>query len=569
MTCDTPEIFHPSLAKHKFVAQAGPVQGLKGSLGAVRDVFRNPNLRRLQFAWIGSIAGQYSYSIALAIFAYRHGGAAAVGAIALIRTVPAAVLGPFVSGLGDRFPRERVMLGADLTRAALVGAIAVVTFVHLPWTVVFAIAAFGPICGMAFQPAQSSLLPSLARTPEELSAANVSSSTIESVGAFAGPAIGGLVLATWGVGAAFVLTAVTYLWSAVMVARLDVRSEVATSAADEQETTHEGFLAGFRAIAATKGLRVIVLLYAAQTVVAGAMGVLVVVAALRLLSLGSGGVGWLYAACGVGGVIGALVALALVGRQRLATDFGIGLLLWGLPFIVLGFWPNTVVALVMLGVLGVGNTLVDVSALTLLQRNTDERVRSRVFGVIESAITGTIGLGAIIAPLLIGLFGIRAALVATGLFLPIVTGLLWRQLLALDTSPVARRGIELLRGIPIFAPLPTASIERLAEALEPVELAAGTVLFRSGDAGDRFYVVASGELVVDLPGGEKREGPGGWVGEIALLRDIPRTATVRAQTDVELLALDREVFLDAVTGHDRASQAANFIVGERLALSPV
>jgi MFS family permease len=311
------------------------------------------------------------------------------------------------------------------------------------------------------------------------------------------------------------------------------------------------------------------LLYAAQTVVAGAMGVLVVVAALRLLSLGSGGVGWLYAACGVGGVIGALVALALVGRQRLATDFGIGLLLWGLPFIVLGFWPNTVVALIMLGVLGVGNTLVDVSALTLLQRNTDERVRSRVFGVIESAITGTIGLGAIIAPLLIGLFGIRAALVATGLFLPIVTGLLWRQLLALDTSPVARRGIELLRGIPIFAPLPTASIERLAEALEPVQLAAGSVLFRSGDAGDRFYVVASGELAIDLPTGEKREGPGGWVGEIALLRDIPRTATVRAETDVELLALDREVFLDAVTGHDRASQAAAFIVGERLALSPV
>jgi predicted MFS family arabinose efflux permease len=570
MTGDPPEIFHPSLAKHKFVAQADPVHALKGSLGAVRDVFRNPNLRRLQFAWIGSIAGQYSYSIALAIFAYRHGGAAAVGVIALIRTVPAAVLGPFVSGLGDKFPRERVMLGADLTRAVLVGAIAIVTFAHLPWTVVFAIAAFGPICGMAFQPAQASLLPSLARTPEELSAANVSSSTIESVGAFAGPAIGGVVLATWGVGAAFTLTAVTYLWSAMMVARLDVQSEAAvTQAADEQAATHEGFFAGFRAIAATKGLRVIVLLYAAQTVVAGAMGVLVVVAALRLLSLGSGGVGWLYSACGVGGVIGALVALALVGRQRLATDFGIGLLLWGLPFIVLGFWPNTVVALVMLGVLGVGNTLVDVSALTLLQRNTDERVRSRVFGVIESAITGTIGLGAIIAPLLIGLFGIRAALVATGLFLPVVTGFLWRQLLALDTSPVARRGIELLRGIPIFAPLPPASIERLAEALAPVELAAGTVLFRSGDAGDRFYVVASGELAVDLPAGEKLEGPGGWVGEIALLRAIPRTATVRAHTDVELLALDREVFLDAVTGHDRASQAANFIVGERLALSPV
>lgn len=544
------------------------MDGLRSSLNAFGEVFRNPNLRRLQFAWIGSVAGQYSYSIALAVFAYRHGGAAAVGAIALVRSVPAAVVGPFIAGLGDRFPRDRVMLGADLARATLVSVIAFITFAHLPWPIVFAVAAFGPICGMAFHPAQSSLLPALARTPEELTAANVSSSTIESVGAFAGPAIGGIVLAGWGVGAAFVLTVVTYLWSAVMVARLDVPREPVASPEGEEEA-HEGFLAGFRAIAVTKGLRVIVLLYASQTVVAGAMGVLVVVAALRLLSLGSGGVGWLYSACGVGGVIGAVVALALVGRQRLATDFGIGLLLWGLPFLVLGLWPNTVVALVMLGVLGIGNTLVDVSALTLLQRNTDERVRARVFGVIESTTTGTIGLGAVLAPLLIALFGIRAALVATGVFLPVVTGLLWRQLLALDTGPVAKRRIELLRGIPIFAPLPPASIERLAQALEPVALPEGSVLFQIGDTGDRFYVLESGELGVDLATGTKVERAGAWVGEIALLRQIPRTATVRALTDVRLFALDRDVFLDAVSGHDRASQAADFIVGERLALSPV
>ena len=545
------------------------MQALRGSLEAFRGVFRNPNLRRLQFAWIGSVAGQYSYSIAIAIYAYRHGGAAAVGAIALVRSVPAAVLGPFIAGLGDRFRRERVMLGADLTRAALVAFIAFATFAHLPRLVVFAVAAFGPICGMAFHPAQSSLLPALARTPEELTAANVSSSTIESVGAFAGPAVGGLVLAGFGVGAAFVVTAVTYLWSALMVARLDVPSDATIRSDGDEDEADGGFLAGFRAIGATKGLRVIVLLYASQTVVAGAMGVLVVVAALRLLSLGSGGIGWLYSACGIGGLIGALVALALVGRQRLATDFGIGLLLWGLPFIVLGLWTNTVVALVMLGVLGIGNTLVDVSALTLLQRNTDERVRARVFGVIESTTTGTIGLGAVIAPVLIGLFGIRTALVATGVFLPVVTGLLWRQLLALDATPVAKRRIELLRGIPIVAPLPPASIERLAQALEPVELAAGSVLFRSGDTGDRFYVVESGDLGVDLATGTKVERAGGWVGEIALLREIPRTATVRALTDVRLLALGRDVFLDAVTGHDRASQAANFVVGERLALSPV
>jgi MFS family permease len=544
------------------------VDGLKRSLGAFRGVFHNPNLRRLQFAWIGSVAGQYSYSIALAVFAYDHGGAAAVGVIALIRSLPAALLGPFVAGLGDRFPRERVMLGADLTRAALVALIAAVTFADLPWQIVFVIAAFGPICGMAFHPAESSLLPALARTPEELTAANVSSSTIESIGAFAGPAVGGIVLASLGVGAAFVLTSVTYLWSAAMIVRLRVERD-APLAAEEEPASHEGFLAGFRAIAATRGLRLIVLLYAAQTVVAGAMGVLVVVSALRLLSLGNGGVGWLYSACGIGGLIGAVVALALVGRQRLASDFGIGLLLWGVPFLVLGLWPNTVVALVMLGVLGIGNTLVDVSALTLLQRNTDERVRARVFGVIESTTTGTIGLGAVLAPLMIALFGVRPTLIVTGLFLPIVTGLLWRQLLALNGPPPTERSLELLQAIPIFAPLPPADLERLAQALRPLQLESGGRLFAVGDVGDHFYIVESGELGIDLPTGQKVEGPGGWVGEIALLRDIPRTASVRALSDVHLLSLDREVFLEAVTGHDHASQAATFIVGERLALSPV
>ncbi len=381
------------------------------------------------------------------------------------------------------------------------------TFADLPWQIVFVIAAFGPICGMAFHPAESSLLPALARTPEELTAANVSSSTIESVGAFAGPAVGGIVLASLGVGAAFVLTSVTYLWSAAMIMRLRVERD-APLAAEEETLTHEGFLAGFRAIAATKGLRLIVLLYAAQTVVAGAMGVLVVVSALRLLSLGNGGVGWLYSACGIGGVIGAVVALALVGRQRLASDFGIGLLLWGVPFLVLGLWPNTVVALVMLGVLGIGNTLVDVSALTLLQRNTDERVRARVFGVIESTTTGTIGLGAVLAPLMIALFGIRPTLIVTGLFLPIVTGLLWRRLLALNAPPPTERLLELLQAIPIFAPLPPADLERLAQALQPLKLAAGSTLFAVGDVGDHFYIVDSGELGIDLPTGQKVERPG-------------------------------------------------------------
>ncbi len=538
---------------------------LAESTAAFRSVFRNANLRRLQLAWLGSVAGQYSYSVAIAIFAYRHGGAVAVGVMALVRTIPAALVGPFVSAFGDHFRQERVMLVSDLLRAVFVGVIALIVFTHGPVAAVFVLAAFGPIIATAFHPAQAALLPALAASPEELTAANVSSSTIDSVATFAGPAIGGAILATWGIGPALLLTVGTYLWSALLVARVRPERPVAREA--EEEHARGDLLAGFKTVLREPSLRVIVGLYGAQTVVAGAMGVLVVVAALRLLGLGSGGVGWLYSACGIGGLVGAVVAMALVGRQRLAGDFGVGLLLWGLPFLLMAVWPNTIVALAMLALIGIGNTLVDVSALTLLQRNAPDAVRARVFGVVESTFAATIGLGAILAPLLIGLFGIRAALAITGLFLPILAALLWRKLSALDRGEPAH--VELLRGIPLFAPLPQQAVERLALSLQPMELGAGQVLFSAGDPGDRYYAIESGELTVELANGTKTEGPGKGVGEIALLRDVPRTATVRAVTDAHLLALDRDTFLSAVTGNDRAQDAANEIVGERLALSPV
>lgn len=538
---------------------------LSESFAALRGVFRNPNLRRLQLAAAGSYAGQYAFSIALAVYAYRHGGATSVGVIALIRTIPTAVLAPFVSSVGDRFPQERVMLAADLARATITAVIAALVLGHGPAAVVFVLAAFGPICGTAFGPAEAALLPVLARSPEELTAVNVSTSTIDSVSVFAGPALAGAVIVGWGVGAALLVTVGTYLWSALLVARVRPDRPVV---GEHEERESGGLLAGFRAVTGVPSLRLLVGLFAAQTIVAGAMGVLVVVAALRLFDLGDGGVGWLYSACGIGGVLGAGLALALVGRQKLATDFGLGLLMWGIPFIVMGIWTNTVVALAMLGVLGIGNTLVDVSVLTLLQRHAPEAVRSRVFGVVESMVAATIGLGAILAPLLISLFGIRTALIATGAFLPLLAALTWRRLVALDGGADTHR-LALLRGVPIFAPLPAPELEGLVRSLTVVRVAAGETLFGAGEPGDRFYVVEAGELAIDLATGPKVEGPGGWVGEIALLRDVPRTATVRALTDASLLALERDDFLAAVTGHSPSHDAANEIVLERLALSPV
>lgn len=541
-------------------------QRLNESGGAFVEVFRSPNLRRIQLAWAGSITGQWSYTIALSVYAYRHGGAAGVALVAVVRTVPAAAVSPFTSILGDRLSRARVMLGADLGRAALIGAAAAVALLGGPAAAVYALAAFASMTATAFHPAQAALLPALARSPEELTAANVSSSTIDSVGSFAGPAIGGLVLAASSAGVAFAVTAATFLWSALLVSRLRVEEQAAPAPGPERASARTEALAGFRTIAREPKLRLIVGLYAAQTIVAGAASVLVVVIAFDLLGLGNSAVGYLNSASGVGGVIGAVVALALVGRRKIAGDFGLGIVLWGLPLLLIGIWPSPVLALAMLGVLGLGNTIVDVAALTLLQRSVSDEVLSRVFGVMQSLLVATMGLGAIAAPLLVAWLGARAALVITGAFLPVLALVLWTRLAAIDrAAAVPDRQLELLRGIPMFAPLPARTLERLAHALRPVRVGAGANVVAEGEVGDRFYVVDEGEADVLVPASDKSSlGPGGYFGEIALLRDVPRTATVRARTDLSLFALDRDEFLGAVTGHAPSRAAADAVVGERL-----
>ncbi|MGH3033479.1 MAG: cyclic nucleotide-binding domain-containing protein, partial [Gaiellaceae bacterium] len=410
----------------------------------------------------------------------------------------------------------------------------------------------------------AALLPSLARTPEELTAANVASSTIEGVGSFAGPALGGFLLAATGADVVFAATAAAFLWSAFNVAGIRAESREPDGPAARQGFAREA-LAGFHAIAVEGSLRLLVGLYAAQTLVAGALNVLILVAALELLDMGESGVGLLNSAVGVGGIVGAGAVLALVGRRRLAADFGAGLVLWGVPIALIGLWPEPAVALVLLGVVGVGNTVVDVAALTLLQRAVADEVLARVFGVLESLVVGTIGLGAILAPLLIAVFGIEGALIATGALLPVLAALFWRRLAALDAETAAPEGLALLRSVPIFTPLPAATLEHLAASLVPVRVEPGRDVMRQGEPGDRFYVLKAGEVDVTIDGRRvSKLGPGSYFGEIALLRAGPRTATVTARDSAELMALEREEFIAAVTGHPASAEAADAVIGARL-----
>jgi len=532
------------------------------ALQALRDVVASPSLRRLQLAWVGSILGNWAYLVALGVYAYDQGGAAAVGIVGLIRLVPAAIAAPFTSSLADRFPRVAVMVASDLVRSVLMLAAAATIALDGPPPVVYALVAVSTIATTVFRPAQSALLPALVRSPAELTAANVASSTLESVGTFLGPALGGLLLAVSSPEVVFAANAGTFLWSALLVIglrRYEPRREPADTT-DEGTDAGDGVLAGISTIAHEPTLRTLVGLYSAQTLVAGALNVLVVVTSFELLGLDEAGVGLLYAAVGVGGLVGGFVALLLASTGRLARDFAIGLALFGLPLALIGGLPGSVVAVAGLAVLGIGNSIVDVNALTIMQRAVPDAVLGRALGALEGLLLATLGLGALLAPVLIHAVGPEAALVVTGVLLPVLALLTRPRLRALDRTTSAPDATALLRGVPMLAALPEPVLERLALGAGSATVLAGHPIIREGEPGDRFYVIEKGQ--VSILG--RTFGPGDGFGEIALLRDVPRTATAMAVTDVELVTLERDPFVAAVTGHAPAAAAAETLVAARL-----
>jgi MFS family permease len=539
---------------------------MRASIQPIALVFRNARLRRLQLAWAGSSLGSCAYLIAIAVVAFRSGGAGAVGLIMLVRTAAAAVAAAPLAVLADRYPRRRVMAVSDLVRAVLTTALAVVTQIDAPIAVVYVLAAAIAMVATVFRPAQAAITPSLADTPAELTAANAVAGTIESTSIFLGPGIGGLVLAASGSVAVFVVCVIAFLWSAALVWSIDVQGAVDAETAGE-DAGPVATLAGFSTLASSRALLAVTITYAAQALVAGALTVFAVVLAIDVLHMGNAGVGYLDCAFGVGGIVGGVAAVGLSGTRRLAAAFAAGVLAWGVGVALLGLTSTTVVALVLLAGVGVGNTVVDVAAVTLLQRSADDAVLGRVFGVLETVLLSALGLGSILAPLAIDAFGIRASLVGTGLVLPVVVLVFWRSIVALDRpDPEVAERTALLRAHPIFRPLAEATLEQLARALEPETAAAGAEVVRQGAAGDRVYVVASGELAVEVDGRPGAAlGPGDVFGEIALLRDVPRTATVRAASDAKLLTLGRDEFLAAVTGHPGSAAEADVVVATRLA----
>jgi MFS family permease len=473
--------------------------------------------------------------------------------------VPAVIAGMLAGRMLERFRGDRFLVALGLVRAASAAmtALAIATagrnlddkFITL--VALFVFAGVAAAAGAPVRPTQITLMPAIARSPGELVAANTVWSTGEGLGAFAGPFIAGALMAAGLPAAVAAFAAVGFLITALVAAGL--RFEQAGDASGGRERPSGGglrFKDGFRAIRRHPVLAWSMLGTYGQVLTRGLLNALVVVAAIELLAMGQSGLGLLSAAFGLGGLAGAILAMTATRSERLIRNEIVSLVFWGLPIAMIGVFVEPEVALAAMVVIGVANATYDVALFTIFQRVSGNDERGPVMSVLE----GVIGLGAVsgslLAPALMWAFGTRGALIVAGSILPILAAVIYLRIGDAERiTHVNEAVVQLLRKVPAFAELPLTAVERVAAGLVPLTAPAGTALMTQGEQGDTFVVVADGEIEVSVDGRPiHRLGPGAGVGEIALLRRSPRTATVVAVTDVTGYSVDASTFLAAVAG---------------------
>ena len=549
---------------------------------SLRRVLANPSLRRVQLAFAGSLLGDWAYATAITVWAYSEGGAAAVGIFQAVRFVAMAVAGPLGAVIADRVPRKIFMISTDAIRAVLVAVAAICVAADTPAAFVYVLSVVAAIVGAPFRSAQAGLIPQLVNDPSELTASNAVAANLENIVCFGGPALGGLLLAFTDVQAVFWVNVASYVWSMAMVAGVRVPPAAAAApglaplgaASGREDAAPDGkggFLrevgAGFATIARNRDLAIVSGLAAAQGLLWGAITVFMVLIALGMLGTGPEGVGYLNAVMGVGTVLGGAVILTRTAKGRLAQDMVIGVLGWSVPLIGLAIYPSPVTAVVALAVIGLMDPWVNVGFETIPQRIVADHVLSRVYAAVESALIGAMALGAFLAPALVSLLGFRGALTLLGVGVTVVAAATFGRMRSLDARLSAPAEMPLLGSLALFAPLSPPVLESLARSLDRIVVPAGEPVVREGEVSDRFFVIESGSVEVTQAGRVLRvETAGDFFGEIGLLRDVPRTATVTATEDTVLLALDRSDFLEAVTGQQEARGAAEEVVSRRLAV---
>jgi MFS family permease len=549
------------------VARVCSRDGRQGRMTLLRALLANRDLTRVEVAWAAAALGDYAFSILLALYAYGEGGAGAVALTVVVRMLPSGVVAPYTAMLADRHSRRAILIWASAARAATLLGAAVAAWQGASLAVVLVFGAANTIAFTAHMPAQMALMPLLARSPTELAAANVLWSVVDYTGYLLGGLAAAALVTLAGLGTGIAACAAVCAAAALACAGLprDARPEPL----EESRRVLAELADGLRTVARHPQIRVLQLAYAAKGVVEGAMDVLIVLAALELLHIGQSGAGWLSAAWGAGGVLGGVVSLAMLHRGWLASGLVTGFVIAGASFALIGVLDLPGPAYVLLLIAGIGGVLLEAAHLTLTQRLASDDVLGRVFGVQQTAEVIAVALGSVVAAVLTNVLDVRGAIIATGLALPLVAALVYRSVAGSEAGArVPERAFALLRALPLFRSLPVATLETLSLRSSERSFEAGTAIVRAGDPGHEFFVIADGEVEVEVgsgAGGRRHLGAGEFFGEIALLHDVPRTATVSALGRVNAVVLDREQFLDGISAHPRSAAAAEAAARTRLA----
>jgi len=530
---------------------------------AFRSLAGNLVLLRVLVGYGLFVLTEYSVWIAMLVYAYGRGGATVAGLVAVAQLVPAAVVAPLVAAIADRRSPVVLLAGGYLVQAAAMAATAVAVMAGAPLAA-YAAAVAAATAVTTTRPAQAALIPSVAATPDQLTAANVVVGWLEAAGLAASGLLAGVLIAVAGVGSVFAVCAGLAVLAALLVAGLRVAP--LTAAQERAPAVLAGIGEGLRLAVRRPRLRLMLALLTAEAVVLGALDLLIVILAISVLGRPQAWAGYLNFATGVGSVVAATVSAVLVGRRLGAPILGAALALSG-ALAVLAFGLGVAGTVALLAVAGASGTVLDVATRTLLQRSVPPQMLGRVFGLLEGLMMAGYALGALLVPALVSLGGSRLALLGVAAVLPLAAAVGGRALFGLDAgAPVPVVEIALLRSLPLFAELPAPAIEGLAAALTPIQLRAGAVLIRQGEPGDAYYAIAAGELDVQQDGHLLRRcGRGEGIGAIALLRAIPRTATVTTHSAATVYELHRVLILSAVLGHAPTGRLAVRIADTRLA----
>jgi Na+/melibiose symporter-like transporter len=534
------------------------------SIALLVRVGRARELRRVLVAYAGFSVSEYATWLAVLFYALERGGPQEVGLVAFLQLVPAVVITPFAAYAGDRFRPQRALAAGYAVQSAAMIMVAV-AMLSGQSLLAYSASALATAAISFTRPVMGCLLPTLTHRPADLIAANVVAGTIQQAGVFIGPLLAGVVMASGSPAQVFIVGAVVTGLGCLAV----VVSPVSDGEPDEEPgdvpdlgDLRERLLAGFGTLRRESRVRVLVGMIAVAGLVNGVADVLVVTFTDERLEGGGGLAGLLAAAYGLGGVLG-VVAVARFVRS---TQVGRALL-WsaavaGGALVLMASTTGVGSALLLFAVLGSGETFLALAASVTIQRQAPTAVLARVFGIVEGAQMAAVAVGGLLVTLLVTRLTVSASFVVLGFvtFGLVVIGV-WRlRRSGAGPPPVDAAIIDLLVADPIFAALPAPTMERLGRTVRRQPVPADTAIVRQGEDGNHYFVIADGEFSVTKDGENVNHlASGRSFGEIALLRDVPRTSTVTALTDAELLVIDRDDFLEAVTGHPRSHTTARAI----------